>query len=88
MAVSLASSKYRAPVASDAATNLPGSNRSNRRSKQLHTLFKTVRSAPENVVGRLLTEIRGSHREPHQLIAAPEPWQSTEGTFRKALFDA
>ncbi|BCS28134.1 Zn(II)2Cys6 transcription factor [Aspergillus puulaauensis] len=54
------------------------SSRSNRRSKQLHTLFKTVRSAPENVVDRLLTEIRGSHREPHRLVAAPEPWQGTE----------
>lgn len=40
------------------------------------------------MVERLLTEIRGSHREPHRLVAAPEPWQSTEGTFKKIFCDA
>ncbi|KAL4784993.1 hypothetical protein BJX76DRAFT_195391 [Aspergillus varians] len=50
-------------------------SRSQRRSDQLHTLFRTIRSAPENVVDRLLAEIRGG--EPLRTAPA-EPWETTE----------
>ncbi|KAL4885730.1 hypothetical protein BJY04DRAFT_179133 [Aspergillus karnatakaensis] len=45
-----------------------GPSRSQRRLKQLHTLFDTIRSAPEDVVGRLIEEIRGPRRESTQSI--------------------
>ncbi|KAL4946562.1 hypothetical protein BDV06DRAFT_87285 [Aspergillus oleicola] len=54
------------------------SNASKRRLKQLQALFTTIRSAPEDVVDRLLADIRTARDD--QGIPAAEPWNGAESS--------
>ncbi|KAL2816502.1 hypothetical protein BJX63DRAFT_137456 [Aspergillus granulosus] len=55
-----------------------GANRSQRRLRQLQTLFETIRSAPEDVVERLIAELRGPRREIYRQEAPAGPWDDAE----------
>ncbi|KAL2857264.1 hypothetical protein BJY01DRAFT_202513 [Aspergillus pseudoustus] len=55
-----------------------GSNRPQRRLHQLQTLFETIRSAPEDVVERLIAELRGPHREIQPMDATAGSREDTE----------
>ncbi|KAL4864429.1 hypothetical protein BDV12DRAFT_176200 [Aspergillus spectabilis] len=55
-----------------------GSSRSQQRLKQLRALFDTIRSAPEDVLSRLIEEVRGSGQESIPSNALTEPWEGTE----------
>ncbi|KAL3448123.1 hypothetical protein BJX65DRAFT_317692 [Aspergillus insuetus] len=54
-----------------------GSNRPQRRLHQLQTLFETIRSAPEDVVERLIAELRGPPRETTRQDAPVGLWDDT-----------
>ncbi|KAL4948355.1 hypothetical protein BDW69DRAFT_189357 [Aspergillus filifer] len=54
------------------------SNASRRRLKQLQALFTTIRAAPEDVVDRLVADIRAGGDD--QGIPVVEPWDGTESS--------
>ncbi|KAL2823833.1 hypothetical protein BDW59DRAFT_173282 [Aspergillus cavernicola] len=61
-------------------TRLNGpSNRIQRRSDQLRTLFETIRSAPEDVVDRLVVEIRGARGVLNPQSASVGVWEGLQG---------
>ncbi|KAL2867644.1 Zn(II)2Cys6 transcription factor [Aspergillus lucknowensis] len=55
-----------------------GLNRSQRRLNQLQTLFETIRSAPEDVVERLIADLRYSHVEVNPQEVPVGSWERTE----------
>ncbi|KKK25976.1 hypothetical protein AOCH_000978 [Aspergillus ochraceoroseus] len=66
-----------------------GPNRAERRLKQLRKLFEIIRSAPQEVVNRVISEIRGSRGELTRRIPAVGPWEGTEayGDFKNSYED-
>ncbi|KAL4905505.1 hypothetical protein BDW74DRAFT_17518 [Aspergillus multicolor] len=57
----------------DLNSRIEDSSPSQRRLKHLRSLFETIRTAPEDVVDRLIAEIRGQGHSSHRDKAA-EPW--------------